>query len=160
MKTVAYNDRGANLELKCYIWMGVPYIWKGVPYIWMGIIFSMLIRCREDQYACNKRLTTPFTGLINHSLLSSVYSEEWKLAEIIPILKEGDHEQAPNNRPISLLSIFSKISEKVVLNQYSEYLQRYKILFLHQSGNKRNHSTETLNTYITDNILKQWTKRK
>ena len=105
-------------------------------------------------------ILTPLTGLINHSLPSSVYPETWKLAEIIPIFKEGDHRRAANNRPISLLSIFSKICEKVVLNQYSVYLQRYIILSVHQSGKRRNHSTETLNTYITDNILKAMDEKK
>ena len=102
----------------------------------------------------------PLTNIINNSLLSSVYPDAWKLAEIIPILKEGDHELAPNNRPISLLPIFSKICEKVVLRQYPEYLHKHNILSPHQSGNKQNHSTETLNTYITDNILKSMDQKK
>ena len=102
----------------------------------------------------------PLTNIINNSLLSSVYPDAWKLAEIIPILKEGDHELAPNNRPISLLPIVSKMCEKVVLRQYSEYLHKHNILSSHQSGNKQNHSTETLNTYITDNILKSMDQKK
>ncbi len=68
------------------------------------------------------------------------------LAEVIPILKEGDHEQAPNNQPISLLQILSKICENNILS--------------HQSGNKRHHSTEMLNVYITDNILKSMDEKK
>ena len=44
------------------------------------------------------------------------------MAEIKPIPKEGDHEQANNNRPISLLPMLSKVCEKVVLNQVVSYL--------------------------------------
>ena len=70
----------------------------------------------------------PHTNIINNSLLSSVYPHAWKVAEIIPILKEDDRELAPNNRSMSLLPIFSKICEKVVLRQYSEYLHKHNIL--------------------------------
>ncbi len=39
-------------------------------------------------------ILTPLT-VINNSLSSNIYPEASKLAEVIPILKEGDHEQAP-----------------------------------------------------------------
>ena len=52
---------------------------------------------------------------------------------------------ASNNRPISLLPILSKVCEKVALNQLTEYLNKYNLLSPCQSGNKRNHSTETIN---------------
>ena len=40
------------------------------------------------------------TKLINGSLISGVFPSAWKLAEVCAITKEGDHEQANNNRPI------------------------------------------------------------
>ena len=98
-------------------------------------------------------ILTPLTNIINSSLSSN--PEAWKLAEVIPILKEGDHEQVPNNRLISLLQILSKICEKAVLNQLSSYLHQHSILSPRQSGNN-----ETLNVYITDNILKSMDEMK
>ena len=41
------------------------------------------------------------TELINRSLLTSVFPSAWKESVVIPILKEGDHEVANNNRPVS-----------------------------------------------------------
>jgi hypothetical protein len=41
----------------------------------------------------------------------------WKEAEVIALLKEGDHEVANNNRPVSRLPAISKICERVALNQ-------------------------------------------
>ena len=41
----------------------------------------------------------PVTNIINCSFATSVFPDEWKLAEVIPILKDGDHEVASNNRP-------------------------------------------------------------
>ena len=65
-------------------------------------------------------------------------------AEVIPILKDGDHEKAANNRPLSLLAVASKVLERIVLNQFSAYLTKNNRLTSHQSGNKNAHSTETL----------------
>ena len=93
------------------------------------------------------------TEIINSSLLTSVFPDDWKEAEVIALLKDGDHEVPNNNRPVSLLIAFSKICERLVLNQLTDYLVRHKRLSKHQSGNKKFHSTETLNIFITDAIL-------
>ena len=41
--------------------------------------------------------------IINFSILTSTFPDNWKEGEVIPILKDGDHEKAANNRPLSLL---------------------------------------------------------
>ena len=105
-------------------------------------------------------ILTALTNIINNSLFTSTYPEAWKLAEVIPLLKDGDHEIASNNRPLSLLAILSKICEKVALKQFSEYLHKGKKLSPHQSGNKSHHSTETLNIYITDTILQSMDQKQ
>jgi hypothetical protein len=47
----------------------------------------------------------PLTDIINNSFTTSAFPESWKIAEIIPLLKEGDHDVAANNRPLSMLTI-------------------------------------------------------
>ena len=79
---------------------------------------------------------------------------------MIPILKDGDHEKAANNRPLSLLAVASKVLERIVLNQFSAYLRKNNRLTSHQSGNKKAHSTETLNILLTDKILEAMDKKK
>ena len=96
----------------------------------------------------------PLTDIINCSLMSPSFPKGCKEAEVIPLLKDGDHEKASNNRPLSLLNFFSKICEKAALNQFSSYLTKNKKLTTHQSGNKKHHSCETLNLLIGNNILK------
>ena len=88
------------------------------------------------------------TDLVNSSLLTSVFPSAWKTSEVTPILKEGDHPVA-NNRPISLLPILSKICEQAALKQLNVYMESRKCLTKHQHGNRRLHSTETLNTFLT-----------
>ena len=75
------------------------------------------------------------------------------MAVVTPIPKEGDHEKANNNRPISLLPILSKVCEGTVLNQMIPYLDSNQRLSANQSDNKRFHSTETSLIETTDAIL-------
>ena len=51
------------------------------------------------------------TELVNRSLLTSVFPSAWKESVVMPILKEGDHELANNNQPVSLLPALAKICE-------------------------------------------------
>ena len=102
----------------------------------------------------------PITEIINCSLGTSTFPSDWKIAEVIPLPKEGDHEEPPNNRPFSLLNVASKVCEKIVLGQFITYLISRNRLSSHQSGNKSLHSTETLNIYTTDLILEAMDKKE
>ncbi|CAB4039973.1 Hypothetical predicted protein [Paramuricea clavata] len=57
---------------------------------------------------CLPVILGPLTHIINCSITSRTFPTAWKEAEVIPIVKDGDHEVASNNRPISLLAIASK----------------------------------------------------
>ena len=100
------------------------------------------------------------TDIVNRSLLSSVFPAAWKISEVIPLLKDGDHEIPNNNRPVSLLPAASKICERVALNQLMTYMTTKKRLSEHQSGNKKLHSCETLNVMITDKALEAMDAKK
>ena len=77
------------------------------------------------------------TSIINTSLITSTFPENWKIADVSPILKEGDFEEAGNNRPISLLPILSKVCKKAALNHLMPYLMANKRLAVNQSRNKK-----------------------
>ena len=102
---------------------------------------------------CLPVILGPLTDIINASLTSSEFPQSWKKAEVIPLIKEGDHELPSNNRPLSLLIVVSKICEKVVLRQFTTSLFHNERLTPHQSGNRRYHSSETLNVLVDDIIL-------
>ena len=65
-----------------------------------------------------------------------------------------------NNRPVSLLPTFSKVCEKVALNQFMAFLESKQRLSIEQSGNKRFHSTETSLIETTDIILEAMDRQK
>jgi hypothetical protein len=93
------------------------------------------------------------TEIVNRSLLTAVFPLAWKKSVAIPILKEWDYEIPNNNLPVSLLTVASKICERAALNQLMEYMSQKGCLTEHQSGNKKMHSTETLNILVSDMIL-------
>ena len=83
------------------------------------------------------------------------------MAEVTPIPKEGDHEKPNNSRPVSLLLTFSKVCEKVALNQFMAFLESKQSLSTEQCGNKRFHTTETsLIETTTSVILEAMDKQK
>lgn len=93
------------------------------------------------------------TSIISESLTSNIFPLEWKTAEVIPGLKEDDLEEPNQYRPISLLPVLSKLCERIALNQLMPYLVENDRLSVHQSCNKKWHSTETSLIYISDRIL-------
>ena len=71
---------------------------------------------------CLPTILPSITHIIHSSLGNGTFPSVWKKAVVTPIPKEGDHEQANNNRPISLLPILSKVCERAALNQIMIYL--------------------------------------
>ena len=109
---------------------------------------------------CLTTILPTLTSIVNSSLATSTFPTVWKIAEVTPIPKDGDHEQAINNRPISLLPVLSKVCERAAYNQLTSYLLEKERLTQHQSGNKKWHSTETSVIQTTDAILNAIDKKK
>ena len=72
--------------------------------------------------------------LFNKSLFAGKFPEDWKIARIAPIFKSGAKDDRSNYRPISVLPFISRLFEKLIFNQFYEYLDANKSLYEHQSG--------------------------
>ena len=57
---------------------------------------------------------TPLSILFNYSFKYEIYSNCLKTAKVVPIFKKGDKNKISNYRPISPLSTFSVILEKLI----------------------------------------------
>ena len=55
----------------------------------------------------------PLTYFCNLSLSSGSFPNHMKVAKVVPLFKSGDNKSFNNYKPVSILSQFSKISEKV-----------------------------------------------
>lgn len=88
-------------------------------------------------------IVLPITHLINCSLCEGIFPSTLKVSTVVPIFKKGCKSSKENYRPISLVSVFSKIFEYVVLDQLFEYLEKNDILDPAQHGFRRERSTLT-----------------
>ena len=76
-----------------------------------------------------------------------------RISEVdIKIFKDGDKHDFNNYRPISLLSSFSKLLEKIVASQLVRFLNSHNILYKHQYGFRANHNTSQPVFHFTDKI--------
>ena len=94
----------------------------------------------------------PLCKIINHSFQTGVFPDALKISEVIPIHKGGSTGELNNYRPISLLSIFDKIIEKIMHKRLYEFLQEHNILFQNQFGFRKNNLTSFALIEITEKI--------
>jgi hypothetical protein len=75
-----------------------------------------------------------------------------KLAKVIPIFKAGSKLLVTNYRPISLLSVFSKIFEKIAHQQLYDFLLSQSVIYGSQFGFQKGRSTLHSLIEIVENI--------
>ena len=113
-----------------------------------GISTKFLKRICPDIVPC-------LTHLFNLCLSQGVFPTNFKKAIVVPIFKSGDRFKFNNYRPISLLPILSKILEKIVYLQLSNYLADEGLLFHDQFGFRKNHSTYMPISILYDHITNE-----
>ncbi len=90
--------------------------------------------------------------LINESFETGIFPDKLKIAKVIPVFKKGLTTKKSNYRPISLLSIFSKIFEKIMYKRLYGFLEVHELLFNMQFGFRTGHSTDHALVSLTENI--------
>jgi hypothetical protein len=99
-------------------------------------------------------IISPLTYICNQSLAQGIFLDKLKFAVVKPIFKNCDKYEPSNYRPISLLSTFSKILEKVIHNRLYKHIDRNYILYNNQYGFRPNSSTEKASFKLIEEILK------
>ena len=97
-----------------------------------------------------KVLKIPITFIVNLSISTSTVPEDMKIARVKPLYKKNSSLEAGNYRPVSILSIVSKILEKYVHSQFVNYLDHNNILYEFQSGFRSRYSTDTCLIHLFD----------
>ena len=104
---------------------------------------------------CVSVLVPTITNIVNLSLSSG---------QLYPILKESttslllkkctlDKDQLSDYRPISHLSLISKIIERVVKSRLTDFLSSNNLLNAYESVYCKHHSTKTALLYIQDQFI-------
>lgn len=90
---------------------------------------------------CAHLLAKPLCNIINHCFAEGHFPDLLKISKVICLFKKGDSKQICNYRPISLLSVFSKIIEKLLANRIILFLESNNMLSPNQHGFRVNRST-------------------
>lgn len=97
-------------------------------------------------------LIVPLTMLINSSLRSGTFPTCEKQAKVLPVYKGNEKSKLDNYRPVSVTTVFSKIIEKVVYNQLSDYLESNNLICPNQFGFRPNRSTNHAVIRLVDDM--------
>ena len=105
---------------------------------------------------CACVLLPTITNIINLSLSSGTFPDQFKSCSVHPLLKKPnlDKEILGNYRPVSHLSFLSKLIERIVKNRLMDHLSSYKLLNSFQSAYLKSHSTETALLSVHDHIIR------
>jgi len=77
-------------------------------------------------------------------LSTSTFPTRLKFSRVFPIFKKGNKTKISDYRPVSLLTSFSKIFEKVIYNRLLQHTKENNIIVTDQYGFKNNSSPNRL----------------
>ena len=97
-------------------------------------------------------IVIPLCHIINVSFTTGVFPNLLKIAKVLPLHKGGSTQDMNNFRPISLLSIFDKIIEKLMHKYLYKFIEEQNILYKNQFGFRKNNSTTFALMEITEKI--------
>ena len=83
---------------------------------------------------CGKSTAFLLKLLFQSSLEKALLQVDWKKSNIVPVHKKENKNLIKNYRPISLLSIFSKIYERLIFNSIFSYFIKNNLFTRSQSG--------------------------
>ena len=97
-------------------------------------------------------ISSPLTFIINNFIKEAKFPSQWKIARISPIPKVSTPSELKDYRPVSILPILSKVYEKLVLKQITQFIEEQNVYHKYQSGFRKHHSTSKILTKLYDDI--------
>ena len=80
------------------------------------------------------------TNIFNECLINKLFPDTLKRADVTPIFKKGNDNEKENYRPVSMLSTFSKVFEKLLFEQINDHMQSKFSKLL--AAFRKNHNTQ------------------
>ena len=96
----------------------------------------------------SEALTVPLTNLMNHCITVNAWPSLWKRSNVTPLYKKDSTLDKTNCRPVSVLTCFSKIFERVQYDQMFNFAKSPPSL----SGFLKGHSCATALLKMTEDF--------
>ncbi len=93
-------------------------------------------------------LSKPLSYIFNESISTGVFPDSFKVSKVISLCVTD----TGNYRPISILSTFTEVFERLVYNQLISFFEKNAILYQYQFGFRKGHSTEQAILELTDQL--------
>ena len=108
---------------------------------------------------CEPELSYILSELFNMCLKESCFPDCWKISLVVHELKNvGERSKAKNYLPVSLLSVVSKVFEKLVNNRIADHLEKCCLLSDIQYSFRYSRSTASVLTVVSDKIARAFNR--
>ena len=87
-------------------------------------------------------VVAPYLNLfLNFMFAEGIFPSNCKVARVVPVYKIGAKDDMNNYRPISILTCFFKIIEKILYAGLYKFLKKHNVVYKNQNGFQSNVST-------------------
>ena len=108
---------------------------------------------------CEPKLSYILAELFNKCLKEFCFPDCWKVSSVVVVFKNvGETSTAKNYRSVSLLSVVSKVFEKLVNNRIVDHLEKCGLFSDFQYGFRSSRSTADLLTVVSDRIARDFNR--
>ena len=108
---------------------------------------------------CEPELSFTLAELFNKFLNESCFPDCWKVSSVVPVFRNvRERSTAKNYHPASLLSLISKVFDKLVNNRIIDHQEKCGLFADFQYGFRSSRSTEDLLTVASDRIARAFNK--
>ena len=101
----------------------------------------------------NNDISPIIRSLFNLALPEVVYPANLKIARIVPVAKKGNSINIINFRPISILTLFNKIFEKLLYTRIDSFFATYELISKNQFGFRAGQDTQQATLKLLHHIL-------
>ena len=110
---------------------------------------------------CEPELSYILAKLFNKCLKESCFPDCWKVSSVVLVFKNVGEKSTPKNYcPVSLLSVVSRVCEKLVNNRIVDHLEKCGLFSDFQYGFRSSQSTADLLTVVSDRIASSFNRSR
>ena len=91
--------------------------------------------------------------LFNLSISKGKFPNILKISKVIPLFKNGDKSNITNYRPMSLISQFAKIFEKIIKIRMISFIDKYDLIHKSQFGFQKNIDTSVAINMLMNDLI-------